>query len=95
MFQSFNLKDANQITIGAFDLAVPIPITNLILIFILSVGFLSFYAYESLFQGQIKYRIVVFVLRIFIVYLIATLDVSLVLLALDKLPAFIRTIDHN
>jgi uncharacterized membrane protein len=92
MFQSFNLEDASQITIGAFALAVPIsfseeawrlgeslPITNLLLIFILSVGFLSFYAYQSVFQGKIKYRISVFVLRIFIAYLIAGLVVSFVL----------------
>jgi uncharacterized membrane protein len=101
MFQSFNLEDASQITIGAFALAVPIsfseeawrlgeslPITNLLLIFILSVGFLSFYAYQSVFQGKIKYRISVFVLRIFIAYLIAGLVVSFVLLSLDKFPLF-------
>lgn len=96
---SFNLEDASQVAIGAFALAVPIsfseeawklgetlPLTNLGLIFILSVVFLSFFAYESVFQGNIKSRISVFVLRIFIAYTIAAFVVFLVLLALNKFP---------
>lgn len=96
---SFNLEDASQVAIGAFALAVPIsfseeawklgetlPLTNLLLIFVLSVVFLSFYTYESVFQGNIKYRIPVFLIRIVIAYFIAALVVSLVLIALDKFP---------
>jgi len=96
---NFNLEDASQVTIGAFALAVPVsfseeawklgetlPLTNLLLVFVLSVVFLSFFAYESVFQANIKYRISVFLIRIVIAYLIAALVVSLVLLALDKLP---------
>lgn len=61
----FNLEDASQIAIGAFVLAVPIsfseeawrlgstlPIGNLLLIFALSVLFLAFFTYQSLFQGS-------------------------------------------
>lgn len=96
---SFNLEDASQVAIGAFALAVPVsfseeawklgetlPLTNLLLVFVLSVVFLSFFAYESVFQANIKYRISVFFIRIVIAYLIAALVVSLVLIALDKFP---------
>ncbi|MFC1773529.1 DUF2391 family protein [Pseudomonadota bacterium] len=96
---SFNLEDASQVAIGAFALAVPIsfseeawklgetlPLTNLLYIFILSVVFLSFFAYESVFQANIKYRIPVFISRIIIAYLIAALVVALILFSLDKLP---------
>lgn len=96
---SFNLEDASQVAIGAFALAVPIsfseeawklgetlPLLNLVYIFILSVAFLSFFAYESVFQGNIKYRIPIFLSRIMIAYLIAALIVALILFALNKLP---------
>lgn len=96
---SFNLEDASQVAIGAFALVVPIsfseeawklgetlPFANLLLLFVLSVIFLSFYTYESVFQADIKYRIPVFLIRIVIAYLIAALVVSLVLIALDKFP---------
>ena len=96
---SFNLEDASQVAIGSFALAVPIsfseeawkigetlPLTNLLLVFVLSVAFLSLFAYESVFQGNIKDRIPVFVGRIVIAYLIAALVVALVLFSLNKLP---------
>jgi uncharacterized membrane protein len=96
---SFNLEDASQVAIGAFALAVPVsfseeawklgetlPLTNLFYIFILSVVFLSFFAYESVFQANIKYRIPIFISRIVIAYLIAALIVALILFALDKFP---------
>lgn len=98
---SFNAEDASQVAIGAFALAVPIsfseeawklgetlPLMNLLLLLVLSVAFLSFYTYESLFQANIKYRIPVFLIRILIAYLIAALVVTLVLVALDKFPLF-------
>ena len=96
---SFNSEDSSQVAIGAFALAVPVsfseeawklgetlPIANLFIIFSLSVIFLSFFAYESVFQGNIKYRIPVFIIRILIAYFIAALVVALVLLSLDKFP---------
>ncbi|MFD2231293.1 DUF2391 family protein [Alkalimarinus sediminis] len=95
----FNLEDASQVAIGAFALAVPIsfseeawnlgeslPLINLLYIFILSIVFLSFFAYESVFQGNIKYRIPVFISRIVIAYLIAALIVALILFSLNKFP---------
>ena len=96
---NLNLEDIGQITIGAFVLAVPISFSeeawsfgetlhypNLVLLFILSICFLALYAYQSVFQGRIEHRILVFVLRIVIAYLIAGMVVTLVLLALDKFP---------
>ena len=101
---SFNLEDASQVTIGAFALAVPIsfseeawklgetlPLSNLLMIFILSISFLGFFAYESVFQGNIKHRVPVFLLRIAIAYTITALVVALVLLSLNKFPLFIDT----
>lgn len=95
----FNSEDASQIAIGAFALAVPIsfseeawrlgeslPVFNLTVVFLLSVGFLSFYAYQSVFQSRIENRLAVFIFRIVVAYLIAGLVVSLILLSLDKLP---------
>lgn len=96
---SFNKEDASQVAIGSFALAVPIsfseeawklgetlPLVNLALIFSLSVIFMSFFAYESVFQGNIKYRIPIFISRIFIAYFIAAFVVILVLLSLNKFP---------
>lgn len=98
---NFNHEDAAQVGIGAFALAVPIsfseeawrlsqtlPLANIALLFILSIIFLAFFAYQNVFQGDIQYRIPVFILRIIIAYLVAGLVVALVLIALDKLPLF-------
>ena len=52
----------------------------------LSVMFLAFFAYESVFQGDITYRIPVFLIRILIAYVVAGLVVALVLTTLDKFP---------
>lgn len=95
----FNWEDVSQISIGSFALAVPVsfseeawrlgeslPMLNLVLIFLLSVGFLSFYAFESVFQANIRNRYVVFGFRIVIAYLIAGLVVALILLSINKLP---------
>ena len=95
----FNFEDLSQIVIGAFALAVPVsfseeawkigeslPVANLFVIFCLSVGFLGFYAYQSVFQTNIKNRYAVFFFRIAIAYFVAGIVVALVLLSLDKLP---------
>jgi uncharacterized membrane protein len=104
MNMSFNLEDVGQVAVGSFALAVPIafseeawklgetlPLMNLSLVFILSIAFLSFYAYESVFQADIKYRIPVFISRIIFAYLIAAIVVSLVLFSLDKFPLLTDT----
>ncbi|MCA1765879.1 MAG: DUF2391 family protein [Desulfobulbaceae bacterium] len=104
MKKSFNLEDVSQVFVGAFALAVPIsfseeawkigetlPPANLLMLFILSVFFLGVFAYGSVFQGDIKYRVPVFIYRIIIAYLITALVVGLVLIALDKFPIFTET----
>jgi uncharacterized membrane protein len=96
---AINLEDIGQIAIGAFVLAVPIsfseeawkiggslPFPNLLLVFTLSIGFLALFAYQSVFQGRIIHRLIVFAIRIIIAYLIAALVVALVLVSLDKFP---------
>ncbi|MBA3026232.1 MAG: DUF2391 family protein [Sulfurimonas sp.] len=102
---SFNLEDASQVAIGAFVLAVPIsfseeawklgetlPFANLLLVFILSLLFLGIFAYESVFQGNIKDRIPAFLWRIAIAYTITAIVVCLVLLSLDKFPLLTDTL---
>lgn len=102
---SFNLEDASQVTIGAFALAVPIsfseeawrlgetlPLSNLLFVFILSISFLAFFAYESVFQANIKHRVPVFLWRIAIAYIITALVVMLVLFALNKFPLLTDTL---
>ncbi len=96
---SFNMEDASQVFVGAFALAVPIsfteeawrlgetlPFRNIIMLFLLSVIFLSLFTYQSVFQKNVKSRIDVFIFRVAIAYLMAALVVGLVLLCLNKLP---------
>jgi uncharacterized membrane protein len=97
--KSFNLEDAGQIFVGAFALAVPIsfseeawqlgeslPTANLALLFLLSCLFLSIYAFESVYQRNINGRVIEFVSRIAIAYILTIMVVALVLLCIDKLP---------
>ena len=99
MKYSFNFEDASQIFVGAFALAVPIsfseeawrlgetlPLPNLLMLFSLSIVFLTLYTYESVFQRNISERKFVFVLRVVVAYLITALVVSLVLFGINKLP---------
>jgi uncharacterized membrane protein len=101
---SFNLEDASQVAIGAFALAVPIsfseeawklgetlPGINLLMLFILSMMFLGFFAYQSVFQGDIKSRIPTFLWRIAIAYTITVIIVALVLFSLNKFPLLTDT----
>ncbi|BHH85839.1 hypothetical protein LA52FAK_41280 [Desulforhopalus sp. 52FAK] len=48
--------------------------------------FLALYTYQSVFQQNVKSRLVVFIFRIVVAYLMTALVVGLVLLCLDKLP---------
>ncbi|AEX23784.1 MULTISPECIES: DUF2391 family protein [Vibrio] len=99
MSRHFNLEDASQVLVGAFALAVPIsfseeawrlgeslPMANLLMLLSLSVIFLSFFAYQSVFQSRIRHRVSIFIFRVIIAYTIAAVVVALVLLCLDKLP---------
>lgn len=101
---SFNIEDAGQLIIGAFALAVPIsfseeswklgetlPTSNLLIIFTISIIFLSFFTYGSVFQSDIKNRIFVFIFRIIIAYIITIIVVSIVLFSIGKLPLLSET----
>ena len=96
---SFNLEDASQVMIGAFTLAVPIsfseeawrmgetlPALNLSILMSMSLIFLAFYTYQSVFQGNIKNRVFVYVARILIAYGMTALVVGLILFSLNKFP---------
>ena len=99
MYLSLNGEDIAQIVIGASALAVPIsfseeawvsaielPLPNLFLVFMLSIGFLALYSYQSLFQASVKNRLFLFIFRMFLAYLLTAIVVAVVLLSLDKLP---------
>lgn len=101
MSSQFNLEDASQVLVGAFALAVPIsfseeawrlgeslPMLNLLMLFSLSVLFLGFFAYQSVFQSNIKTRVAVFIFRVVIAYFIAAVVVALALFCINKLPLF-------
>ena len=94
-----NLEDISQICIGAFALAVPIsfseeawrlgdslPSFNLLLIVILSLIFIAFFAYQNVFQARISGRVVAFIFRIITAYIVTGFVVALVLFAIDKFP---------
>lgn len=94
-----NGEDIGQLVIGASTLAVPIsfseeawssavglPLPNLLLVILLSIGFLALFAYQSLFQARIRNRAAIFIFRIAFAYLLTTVVVAVVLLAIDKLP---------
>lgn len=100
----FNLEDVSQIAIGSFALAVPIsfseeawrlsetlPTFNLIIVFVISIGFLALFTYQSIFQANLKHRYPVFLFRIIAAYIIAAMVVALVLWSLDKFPIVTET----
>lgn len=95
----FNLEDGGQVAVGAFAMSVPIsfseeawrlgetlPGINLLMVFLLSILFLGFFAYGGVFQSNVRHRIPAFLIRIVIAYSITALVVVLVLIALNKFP---------
>ncbi|MBB1437570.1 DUF2391 family protein [Shewanella sp. SG41-4] len=96
---NFNAEDIGQIAVGAFALSVPIafseeawrlsaslPTLNLVLVVVLSLAFITLFAYQSVFQANIVRRRQAFFLRVIAAYILTLLVVSVVLLALNKLP---------
>lgn len=96
---NFNWEDVGQVIIGAFALAVPIsfseeawdlsktlPLENIAMLFGISIIFLGFYAYQSVFQSNVKRRVIAYILRIVIAYALTLCVVALVLFTLNKLP---------
>jgi len=96
---SFNLEDLIQIAIGAFALSIPIsfseeawiiseslPAINLLFVIGISLIFITLYAFQSVFGGNVNKRVNIFLLRICIAYITTLAVVALVLFSLDKLP---------
>ncbi|ARM30936.1 DUF2391 family protein [Prosthecochloris sp. HL-130-GSB] len=94
-----NSEDIGQVIIGAAALSVPIafsdeswhfgqtlPFPNLLLVFLLSLGFIMLFAYQSIFQGRLAGRYSIFLFRSVLDYLITLVVVAIVLLALDRFP---------
>ena len=96
---NFNAEDIGQIAVGAFALSVPIafseeawrlsaslPTLNLVFVVVLPLAFITLFAYQSVFQANIVKRRRAFFLRVIAAYILTLLVVSIVLLALNKLP---------
>jgi uncharacterized membrane protein len=96
---SFNSEDLIQIVVGssllvapvafseeAWKLSISLPIKNIVFLLGLSLSFIGMYVYQGIFSGNVKNRLSVFVLRIFIDYLITLFVVFIILLALNKIP---------
>lgn len=94
-----NFEDIGQVIVGSTALSVPVafseeswhfgqtlPAFNMALVVILSLVFLVLFAYQSIFQGNIRHRIPAFVFRIILDYLITLAVVAVVLLALNRFP---------
>lgn len=98
-FNSANFEDIVQVAIGAAALAVPIafseeswnlsrtlPILNIFILIGLSLLFINLFVFQSIYQGDIKFRILALISRTLLVYFVTIIIVSLVLLALNKFP---------
>ncbi|MGO1190185.1 DUF2391 family protein, partial [Vibrio casei] len=70
----------------AWDLSKTLPLENIAMLFVVSILFLGFFAYQSVFQSNVKHRVLAFVLRIVIAYCLTLCVVALVLFTLNKFP---------
>ena len=99
ILRKLDLEDLGQIMIGSTMLSVPIAFTeeawriseiiklpNLCLIVALSLCFIGIYSFQGIYQGEVPKRRFAFSIRILVNYFVTCLVVSVVLLALDKLP---------
>lgn len=102
---SANFEDIIQVSVGAAALAVPIafseeswnlsrtlPILNIIIFVGLSLLLISLFSFQSIYQGNVKFRVLVFLFRTILVYSITLFIVVIVLLAMDKFPIFTEPI---
>ena len=99
-----NFEDVIQVVVGASALAVPVafseeswnlsrtlPIQNIVFLIFLSVSFMGLYSFHSIFQGDIKYRLTIFIYRNILDYGLTLLVVFIVLLALNRMPIISET----
>ena len=98
-FNTANFEDIIQIVVGASALSVPIafseeswrlsetlPIQNIFILIFLSLLFINLYSFQSIFQGNVQYRIFTFLARTILVYFITLCVVFTVLIALNRMP---------
>lgn len=97
--QGADIHDTIQVLIGASAVAVPIafteeawnmsedlPVVNLLLIVLLSLGFCALYAFSGIYQSNVRDKVHVFVKRSMLDYGISIVVVFVVLLAINRLP---------
>ena len=72
----------------AWRISETIRIPNLFLIFFLSICFIGIYSYQGIYQGSVPRRKTAYLVRIMVNYFVTCIVVSVVLVALDKLPLF-------
>jgi uncharacterized membrane protein len=98
--KKINLEDIVQVCIGSAMLAIPVAFTeeawklsnslpqfNITLIFITSIFLNACFIYYGIYEGSIKNKVLRFVSRITINYLLTLLTVSYILFLLGILPA--------
>tara|TARA_B110000305_G_C19246854_1_gene542769 strand:- start:75 stop:473 length:399 start_codon:yes stop_codon:yes gene_type:complete len=98
-FDKLNLEDVIQVSVGASAFAVPVafseeswnlsrtlPWCNVAFIVFISLLFVALYAYQVIFQGEVKHRLGGFVTRILVDYMITALIVFIILIALNRMP---------
>lgn len=96
---STNFEDVLQVIVGASALSVPVafseeswdlsrtlPNTNVFLLVFLSLLFINLYSFQSIFQGRVRHRIRLFILRTLLDYGITLCVVFMVLFAIDRMP---------
>ena len=104
MSKILDFEDISQLIIGASVLSVPIafteeawnlsktlPLVNLIVVVLLSLAFISIYAFRGIYEGKVKNRIVTYLSRVFIDYGVTLCVVVIVLFALNKFPILADT----
>ena len=104
MLKKLDLEDLSQLIIGASVLSVPIafteeawnlsktlPLVNLIIVVLISLAFISLYAFRGIYQGNVKNRIATYLSRVFIDYVVTLCVVIIVLFALNKFPIIADT----
>ncbi|MCJ7801338.1 MAG: DUF2391 family protein [Candidatus Marinimicrobia bacterium] len=94
-----NFEDILQIVVGASAVTVPVafsekswnlsrtlPMINIVHLVLLSLIFINMYTFQSIFQGNVKYRMTTFIFRTFFDYGITLIVVFIVLLVLNRMP---------
>ncbi|WP_430815284.1 DUF2391 family protein [Carboxylicivirga sp. RSCT41] len=99
MIKKLDIEDLSQLIIGSSVLSVPIafteeawnmsrtlPAINLVVVFTLSLSFISIYAFRGIYEGKVKNRIRTYIFRVLFDYFVTVCVVIIVLFALNKLP---------